>query len=694
MRSHLIVLGLFIALYNGAWAQSAKNAAATTVIADSVRLRDVVVTGQYTPQSLKQSVYQVRTISGEYMKLRGATNVLGVLDNELGVRFSNDATLGETDVEIMGTSGANVKILLDGVPLVDRGSTRQSLTQIDINTIERIEIVEGPMSVVYGTDALAGVINIITKKYHGGNQLSVTARVQEETVGKEYAAFSGKGIHNENLGIQWGRNGFFAGGGITRNDFGGWSDSLTGRKKAWKPKDQLIVNGTFGYSNNYLKVWYRLDYLDEDIISRGDINFDNGKATDQHYLTNRYTHQAQAVWQVNKGLSINGTASYQQYKRITRTTIQDFTNNTETLSPDEGAQDISKFNTIFFRGTAQYELSPVWSFQPGIEYRRDGSAGQRILGTPDISDYSLFFSAEIKPIPWLNVRPGVRLSKNSVYDAPPVIPSINTKLALRSNLDLRLSYARGFRAPALRELYFYFFDASHSIKGNSDLKAEYSNSFTGSVSWQVMQKGPVRIGVTATGFYNDFNDRIDIATINGSDTSTYVNISKFKTTGGTLSGVLNWKNLQVNAGVSYLGRYNQFADNETYNKTYPSPEFTWTPEVNANITYRFKKIGGALNVSYKFNGERPAYEEVTTTNAPAFIHEIRTEAFHQADVTATKSITRYVTANGGIRNLFNNTNINNPTLTGGQAHTSGGILPMWYGRSYFLGLSFNWNSNR
>ncbi|UPK69583.1 TonB-dependent receptor plug domain-containing protein [Chitinophaga filiformis] len=691
MRSHLTVLGLSIALCNGAWAQSAAPA---TVISDSVRLRDVVVTGQYTPQSLKQSVYQVRTISGEYIKLRGATNVLGVLDNELGVRFSNDATLGETDVELMGMSGTNVKILLDGVPLADRGSTRQSLTQIDINTIERIEIVEGPMSVAYGTDALAGVINIITKKYRGGKQLSVTARVQEETVGKEYAAFSGKGVHNENLGLQWGHNGFFAGGGITRNDFGGWSDTLTGRKKAWKPKDQLMANGSFGYTNDHLKIWYRLDYLDEDIISRGDINFDNGKATDQHYLTDRYTHQAQAMWQVNKDLSVNGAASYQQYKRVTRTTIKDFTNNTEMLSANAGAQDVSKFNTIFFRGTAQYTLSPVWSFQPGIEYRRDGSSGERISGTPEISDYSLFLSAEIKPIRWLNVRPGVRLSRNSVYDAPPLIPSVNTKLALRSNLDLRLSYARGFRAPALRELYFYFFDASHSIKGNRDLKAEYSNSFTGSLSWQAIQKGPVRLNATATGFYNDFHDRIDLATINSTDTSTYVNISRFKTTGATLSGVLNWKELQVNAGIAYIGRYNQFADDDTYNKSYPSPEFTWTPEVNANITYHFRKTETALNLSYKFNGERPAYEEVTTANAPAFIHEVRTEAFHQADFTVSKGITKYVTINAGVRNLFDNTNISNSTLTSGQAHTAGGVLPMWYGRSYFAGLSFNWNSRK
>src|SRR4051812_35201402 len=168
MKLQAIVLFFVVALYGQANAQKM----------DSVLLNDVVVTGQYKPQSLKNSVYQVRTITREYIQQRGATSILGVLDYELGVRFSNDATLGETDVELMGMSGANVKVLLDGVPLADRGSTRQSLTQIDVNTIERIEIVEGPMSVVYGTDALAGVINIITKK-NSNSTLSLYARIQE-----------------------------------------------------------------------------------------------------------------------------------------------------------------------------------------------------------------------------------------------------------------------------------------------------------------------------------------------------------------------------------------------------------------------------------------------------------------------------------------------------------------------------------
>src|SRR6187455_846738 len=116
-------------------------------------LEEVVITGQYKPQSLKNSVYQVRVIKNEKIRLSGAVNVQQVLNSQLGFRFSNDNTIGTTDIQLNGMNGRNVKILLDGVPMVDRGDTRESLNQVDINTIERIEIVEGPMSVSYGSDA-------------------------------------------------------------------------------------------------------------------------------------------------------------------------------------------------------------------------------------------------------------------------------------------------------------------------------------------------------------------------------------------------------------------------------------------------------------------------------------------------------------------------------------------------------------
>ena len=129
-------------------------------------LGEVVVTGQYKPQSAKNSVYQVRTISKERIQKQGATKLQDVLSNELNIRFSQDLATGGSDITMMGLKGQNVKILIDGLPMVGRQGTSNEIdiNQIDINSIERIEIVEGPMSVVYGADALAGVINIITKK--------------------------------------------------------------------------------------------------------------------------------------------------------------------------------------------------------------------------------------------------------------------------------------------------------------------------------------------------------------------------------------------------------------------------------------------------------------------------------------------------------------------------------------------------
>lgn len=659
-------------------------------------LDEVVVTGQYAPQSLKNSVYRVRVIKAEQIRMRAATDVLSVLNNELGIRFSTDQTLSETDIVIMGMSGQNVKILMDGVPLVDRGGERQSLSQIDINTVERIEIVEGPMSVVYGTDALAGVINIITKKGKiGKNTLSVAARVQEETTGSSYSPFSGDGVHNENISVNWGRGKWQAGAYGTRNTFGGFTDtSAAYPSKAAKPKDQWITGGSVGFRTNKINAWYRLDYLHENIFAAGAMNTNSYRGLDQYYITNRFTHQLQAEWNVNSKLHVNGAVSYQDYKRSTESYTIDYRYSTKTptdptLAGNEGQWDVSTFKTFFFRSTAQWTISPIVSLQPGIEIKTDKTTGQRIEGKPEIDDYSFFVSSEIKPLSWLNLRPGVRFNKNSVYDAPPAIPSFNAKIALRKDLDLRVSYARGFRAPALRELYFYFFDASHSIKGNPNLKAEYSNSFNGSLSWQAISDKNTSLVTTVTGFYNDFSNRIALA-LSTNNIYTYENIDKYKTTGGTIENNFSYKDLTVTLGFSYIGRYNSWHKDTAYDKS-GSHEFTWSPELNSNVIYRFPKLQAQVGLFYKFTGKLPAYRtntDAVTGNKSLILSE--TAAYHWADLTASKTIFKYVTVQAGIKNLFDVVRIQNNSDGGGGAHSSSGPILTGFGRSYFVGLNFQW----
>jgi outer membrane receptor for ferrienterochelin and colicins len=538
------------------------------------------------------------------------------------------------------------------------------------------------MSVSYGSDALAGVINLITKKPDGGEHLDVHARVQEETAGKQYDAFHGSGTHYENVGLNWSHKGWEFGGNFSRNNFDG---AMVG----WMPKDQWLGNANAGYRTNKFHIWYRFDGENETLKNDGEPNVNNGIETDAHYITYRWMHQLQAEWLLSPKLSLSGAASYTDYSRRTQTTTYNTLTGQRFLTTGAGEQDEALFDTKFLRTTAQYKISDAVSLQPGVEINLTGSSGARITGTPTINDYAFFISSEIQPTSAISIRPGLRFIKNSVYDAPPVIPSINTKFKLSNAFDLRLAYARGFRSPALRELYFNFFDANHSIRGNTNLKAEFSNSFNGSLSWQSLGAGTVRFKSALSGFYNDFTNMITT----GYDPAnpsvmTYINIDKAKTKGGSIDNTIYYKNLQVKVGFAYIGTYSKLAEDTTNQAS-----FIWYPEVSTTLMYHFTKLKGDISLFYKFNGTLPTYEVVTNSAGATIINLAKRSAFSTADVTFNKTITKTLNLAAGVKNLFNVTNVNNTSLNVGQAHSTGGPVPLGYGRSYFLGLDFKFSKN-
>jgi outer membrane receptor for ferrienterochelin and colicins len=653
-------------------------------------LDEVIITGQYKPQSLKKSVYQVKVINQERIKLSAATNVQQVLNTQLGFRFSNDNTLGTTDVQLMGMSGRNVKILLDGVPMIDRGDTKESLNQVDVNTIERIEIVEGPMSVSYGSDALAGVINIITKK-NKTNGFSLAAKVQEETAGKEYHAFNYKGVHQQSVSIGYKKNNWNFSAGQSHNDLNGFGGDAYGRDKTWLPKEQWLSNATIGYDKGPLNIYYRLDALHEDITDKGPINYENLKAIDKKYSSNRYTNQLQGGYTFNKKLQLSATVAYTDYKRITRTTRHFFEIGTDSLTDGEGEQDISKFNSFVFRTTVQYQLSNKISLQPGVDINREAASGPRIANNPVITDYAAFVSAEIKLGTKVNIRPGVRFIKNSVYKAPPAIPSLNAKINLSQQLDLRFAYAYGFRSPALRELYFLFIDVNHNVVGNPNLKAENSNSFNASLNWNAINTGSSNYNISFAGFYNAFNNQIDFALSSPtSNQYTYFNVNKTKTAGSTIQNQFVHKNLDASLGLSYTGIYRKFFDEKDYEKE-TDKEFLWTPELNAVVSYRLDKIKTSFSLFYKLSGKKPQLVTGVNSANKAVLLIAETDAYSLADFTGTTKINKYLSVNAGVKNIFDVTDVRNDAPTSNSIHNGGYNVSIGYGRSYFAGLSYQWN---
>ncbi len=654
-------------------------------------LEDIVVTGQYKPQSLKKSVYQVKVINSERIKLSGSNNVQQILSNQIGFRFSADNTIGTTDVQLMGMAGRNVKILLDGVPMIDRGDTRESLNQIDVNTIERIEIVEGPMSVSYGSDALAGVINIITKKAVK-NSLSITAKIQEETAGKEYHALNYQGVHTQHIGVSYKKNNWLLSTGGTHIDFSGFGGDEYGRAKTWKPKEQWLGNIKLGYTKNAFTIYYRLDALNEKIISKGAINYTNYKAIDQQYITDRFTHQIQSGYSFNSKTQLSVLVGYTDYKRKTKTTRHDFEKNTNELTTGDGEQDISSFKSVVFRTTLQYELNDKIVLQPGIDINREQANGVRILNNPVIEDYAAFVSAEIKPTTKIFIRPGVRFIKNSVYNAPPVIPSINTKFILSNTIDVKAAYAYGFRSPALRELYFNFVDANHNIVGNPNLKAENSNSFNASINYTASPKSKYKYTASLSSFYNEFNNQIDFALASSSSNQyTYFNVNKAKTIGIMVDNKITYKNIEASVGIGYIAYNGKLYDEKNYIKE-SDKDFLWTPEVSTNISYSANSIKTKFNLFYKYVGKKQQF--VTGKNASNKEVLLITEAnnYNLADFTTYTTLNKFISISAGAKNLFNITDVNRSVVNSSSIHNTGNSIAIGYGRSYFLGLVFNWNN--
>ena len=164
-------------------------------------LNEIVITGQYNPQSIKKSINNVIIINREQIDNQAANNLADLLNFNLNLTVIPNSQTGRSTISFFGLNSEYFNILVDNIPLVsDNGlGNNIDLTQINLDDIERIEIIEGAMGVEYGANAVSGVINIITKKSINSNW-KIQTTIQEETVSNEYAWFD-KGKHIQGLSL-------------------------------------------------------------------------------------------------------------------------------------------------------------------------------------------------------------------------------------------------------------------------------------------------------------------------------------------------------------------------------------------------------------------------------------------------------------------------------------------------------------
>lgn len=676
------------------------------------QLKEVVITGQYNPQSIKKSVHNVVVIKKEQIARQAANNLADLLNFNLNLNIIPSSQTGKSTISFFGLDGQYFNILIDNIPLVsDNGlGNNTDLTQINLDDVERIEIVEGAMGVEYGANAVSGVINIITKKAIDSDWQIQTA-VQEETVSDEYAWFD-EGRHIQSLSVAHNINEkLFAKAGFNRNQFAGFFNHKKGkdyylnnglRGYEWLPKRQLNTNALLNYKAEKFRINYRFEYFNEvlnyyDATVRPNIDIatqtSNPSATDKIYNTNRFVNNINLSGKFNSGANYKASFSYQQQKRDLNTF------NYYILSEDKSNETNETYQStkVFFSNGSINNLvkSETYNFQLGYDTRYiEGfdtqATGFQFQGDKTQSIYSLatYGSAEYNVNNAISVRPGLRYEYNSKFKAK-ILGSFSARYLMSNGWELRANLGSSYRTPSFEELYYYFVDSNHDIQGNENLNPE--NGYSAFLNLKKKSWfNNISLLNTLKVSYLDLKDKIELAIVNTAPLEyQYINIDAYKLWGITSENTLKTNNWVFNLGATLQG-VSRIINNEKNAQN----DFLYAYQLNTSSTYTIPKWNTALTLLLKYNGEQQNYVATATdVNGDAIYTKATTADYGLLDASIKKSFfNNQLQTTVGARNLLDVTNvtISNSSVEATHSANNNNLL-LGYGRSFYLKLLYNLN---
>lgn len=673
---------------------------------------EVVITGQFGNRSIKKSLYKVEVIDRAQIERFGANNVADVLNQTLNILIIPEKNTGDSKANIMGLGANYTKILVDNIPLVgDEGlGSNLDLTKLNLDNVERIEIVKGSMGVEYGSNAMAGVINIITKKGQT-KKWSVRGFVQEETIGKEYDWVDyGKGRHIQSLQIGHNINSkLFAQIGVNRNDFQGYWSGMKGKNHferdgkrgyEWQPKEQINPNLLLRFSAKDLQLMYKSDYMNEvlNVYSPTVIaeRVDGGRwtyiARDRDYNTQRWLHHLALNANIFNGAKLSIDASYQAQKRMYTPKVFDIPQ--RKVYKEEPTEVFYSAETLFSRGRLSNFLpSKKWDAELGyeVDYTQGfagASAGRFADGSgvqKSVFSGGAFMSAEFHLVDDWFVRPGIRYNFSSVFQSKPNF-SLVMKNTLNNRSEFRAVIGSSNRNPTFEELYTLFKDMNHDVQGNTHLIPESSYSGSLFYTYSSPRENAFHWSVDANSMYLMVRNQIRLAVTEYRPMLKYqyVNLSQFESWINSLSFRFRYQTLSMNFGASILGRAHQI------DKSITHPKYHYTPELSIGISWEIPKTKTVFSFMYKGVGESYDIEQDRSLGISEMIL-VRRRSFNLLDASISQKFWKdKLGLTVGTKNLTDITMVPRDMPAGGGAHGStGNNTLLFYGRSYFARLNFN-----
>lgn len=447
------------------------------------KLEPVVVTATKIETPQERLGASVTVITADEIEGKHYETVGDVLRQVPGVEIQRSGSLGKlTTLRIRGAGATQVQVLVDGLRVKSPTTGDFNFSDLTIDQIERIEIVRGPQSTLYGADAIGGVVHIITKRGKGPPTATLSAEGGNFDTHREQLSFSGSyQLLDYAFSASWQGS-----GGQFNND-----DSA---QRAMTARLGLALpwNGHVSLSTRYAK-------------SDTDLPVDRTIPTRPFFVLDPDAQQQNELTTLSLQWNQKPLSWYEFQLRFGQ-----FWNQLgfqDPLTPGlDFSQTISQINTRRreFELVNHFHAGKWNTLSVGLEHRNDRG---RNRGTfqKEITVLSAFFQDELRLFERLFLSGGVRIEDNDVFGSE-TTPRVGAVYLVKEwGTKLRGSYGEGFRAPTLNDLFFPGF-------GNPDLRPEQSKSWDAGVE-QKLWTNRIRLGLTY--FRNDFRDLIQIVQVGG-----------------------------------------------------------------------------------------------------------------------------------------------------------------------------------
>ncbi len=426
------------------------------LIADD--LNQVVVTGTRTPKTLLNTPVLTRVISHAEIEKADATTLQDILQQSIpGVEFSYSMNQ-QRHMNFSGFGGQSMLILVNGERLAGENMDDVDFDRLTLSNVDHIEIVKGPVSALYGSNAAGGVINIITKQNTKPFALNVNARLGKhnnqryglnwQQGGKRWSSmFDFSRTNVDNYDVESAENPIAS---VISTIYGGETYNFK-EQLTYNPFENLRLSGNAGY-------FFRQVKRSED--------------TPERYRD--YNAGLKAAWKASDNDEVIGSYSFDQYDK----------SNFQTISK----LDIRYYSNVqnAFRLLYNHNFNKGHILTMGADYLHDYLLNNRLNGTytQHSADAFVQYDGELSPI-WELVA---ALRYDYFHDNSSLsrlTPKISIRHTPLKGLNVRFGYAMGFRAPSLKEKY-YDYDAAGiwTITGNPDLKPEFSNNYNLSIEYR------------------------------------------------------------------------------------------------------------------------------------------------------------------------------------------------------------------